>query len=114
MALVAYWGGLLWCSLVCMHMRGSGENGTTQPPSLFSRISNCAQVLCLQLSSTPHFFTLCDQTPGIISLPSFVSDVAICPGPLLLKYCGFDPFHPWEGVTEQWPNIGCTQECPLD
>ena len=20
----------------------------------------------------------------------------------------------WEGLTEHWPNVGCTQECPLD
>ena len=101
-------------------MRGSGQNGAAQSPSLFSRISNRAPVLCPQLSSTPRFFTLRDQAPGSTSLPSFGSDVAVFPGPLLLKDCGFDPLHPLrEGLTEQWPNeqwsnVGCTQECPLD
>ena len=98
-----------------MRMRGSGQNGAAQPPSLFSRISNRAPVLCPQLSSTPRFFTLRDQAPGSTSLPSFGSDVAVFPGPLLPKDCGFDPLHPLrEGLTEQWPNVGCTQERPLD
>ena len=52
------------------------------------------------LSSTPRFYTVCDQAPGSTSLPSFVSDVAVSPGPLLLRDCGFDPFHPLaEGLT---------------
>ena len=103
-----------------MRMGRSGENGATQLPSLFSQISNRAPVLCLQLSSTPRFSTLCDQVPGSTSLPSFVSDVAVFPLPLLLKDCGFAHYAPlWEGLTkqwlnEQWPNIGCTQEHPLD
>ena len=63
----------------------------------FSPISNRVPVLHLQLSSTPCFFTVCDQAPGISSLPSFVSDVALFAGPLLLKDCGFDPFHPSVG-----------------
>ena len=99
MALLAYWGGLLQSSQVrmrmCMH--GIGENGTTQLPSLFSGISNCALVLSLQLSSTPCFFTLCDQAPGSTSLPRFVSDVAVFPGPLLPKDCNFDLFRPSAG-----------------
>ena len=80
-----------------MHMRGSGENGATQLPSLFSLISNRAPVLCLQLSPTPHFFTVHDQAPGSTSLLSFVSDAAVFPGPLLLKGCGFDLFCPSVG-----------------
>ena len=75
-----------------MRMRGSGENGATLLPSLFSLIGNRALVLRLQLSSTPR-----DQAPGSTSLPSFVSDVAIFPSPLLLKGCGFDPFSPSVG-----------------
>ena len=93
MALLAYWGGLLLGSYVHMHMHGSIEHGTTQLPSLFSQINNCAPFLRLQLSSTPHFFTLCDPATGSTSLPSFVSDAAVFPGPLLLKDCGFHPFH---------------------
>ena len=80
-----------------MRMRGSGENGTTQLPSLFSLISSHAPVLCLQLLSTPCFFTVCDQAPGSTSLLSFVLDVAVFPGPLLLKHCGFDLFCPSGG-----------------
>ena len=64
-----------------MCMCGSSENGATQLPSLFSQISNRTPILCLQLSSTPCFFTLHDQAPGSTSLLSFVSDVAIFPGP---------------------------------
>ena len=101
-------------------MHGSSENGATQLPSLFSQISSCAPVLCLQLSSTPRFFTLHDQAPGSTSLPSLVSDVAVFPGTLLLKDCGFDLFHPSAGgltkqwPNEQWPNISCTQVHLLD
>ena len=62
--------------------------------TLFSRIINCSPVLCLQLLSTPRFFIVCGQAPGSTSLLSFVSDVAVFPGPLLLKDCGFDPFRP--------------------
>ena len=62
-------------------MRRIGENGATQPPNLFFRSSNHAPVLCLQLLSTPRFSTLHDQTPGSTSLPSFVSDAAVLPGP---------------------------------
>ena len=105
MALVAYWGGLLQSSWVRMRMRGNGENGAIQLPTLLFPVSNHTPVLCLQLSSTPRFFTLRDQAPGRTSVPSFVSDAAVFPGPLLLKDCGFDPFRPSvEGLTEQWPN----------
>ena len=88
--------------------------------TLSSPISNRAPILCLQLSSTLRFFTVRDQAPGSTSLPSFVSDVAVFPGPLLLKDCGFDPSAPLqEGLTEQWPNeqgpnVGYTQERLLD
>ena len=68
-----------------------GKNGATQPSSLFSWISNSTPDLRLQLSSTPRFSPLRDQAPGSTSLPSFVSDAAVFPGPLLLKDCGFDP-----------------------
>ena len=65
--------------------------------TLFSPISNRAPVLCLQLSSTPRFFTVRDQAPGSTSLPSFVSDAAVFPIPLLPKDCGFDSIHPSVG-----------------
>ena len=65
--------------------------------TLFSLIKNHAPVLCLQLLSTPRFFTVRDQAPGSTSLPSFVSHVAVFPGPLLLKDWGFDPFCPSGG-----------------
>ena len=69
--------------------------------TLFSPISNQAPVLCLQLLSTPRFFTVRDQAPGSTSLPSFVSYAAVFPGPLLLKDCGFDPFRPSAGGSHQ-------------
>ena len=84
-----------------MRMRGSGENGATQLPSLFSQMSNRAPILCLQFSSTPRFLTLRDQAPGSTSLLSFVSDVAVFPGPLLPENCGFDPFCPSAGGSHQ-------------
>ena len=37
------------------------------------------------------------------------------PAPPLLRDCSFDPFCPSvEGLTEQWPNAGHTQECSRD
>ena len=63
--------------------------------TLFSRISNHAPVLCLQLLSTPHFFGVHDQAPGSACVPNFVSDVAVFP--FLLKDYGFDPFCPSVG-----------------
>ena len=80
-----------------MRMCGSGENGATRLPGLFSWISNRVPVLYHQLSSTPCFFALRDQAPGSTSLPSFVSYVTVFPGPLLLKDCGLDPFRPFVG-----------------
>ena len=83
--------------------------------TLFSPNSNCAAVLCLQLLSTPCFFTVHDQGPGSTCLPCFVSDMAVFPGLLFLRDCGLDPFHPSaESLTEQWPNAGCTQESSWD
>ena len=64
---------------------------------MISLIINRAHVLCLQLLFTPRFFTVHDQALGSISLPSFVSDVAVFSGPLLLKDCSFDPFCPSAG-----------------
>ena len=70
--------------------------------TLFSAVSNRAPVLCLQLSSTPHSFTVHDQAPGSTSRLSFVSDVAVFPGPLLLKdRSGFHPFRPSAGGSHE-------------
>ena len=90
--------------------------------TLFSLISNYTPVLCLQLSSTPHSFTVCDQAPVSTSLPRFVSDVAISPGPLFLKDGGFDLFHPsaggsYQAMAECWLHPGMLvgpscYECP--
>ncbi|XP_053063145.1 uncharacterized protein LOC128312595 [Acinonyx jubatus] len=86
-----------------MRMRGRGANGVSHLPGLFSRVSNHAPVLRLQPSATPRFLTVRDQAPGSTSLPSSVSDVAVFPGPLLLKDRGSDPFRPLrEGLTQQW------------
>ena len=65
--------------------------------TVFSLISNRTLILCLQLSSTPHLFTVGTQAPGNTSPLSFVSDAAVFPGLLLLKDCGFDPFLPSVG-----------------
>ena len=103
-----------------MRMCGSGENGATQLPSLFSQNSNCAPVLCLQLLFTPHSFTLRDQAPGSTSLPSFVSNVAVFLAPYFQRSAALTRSAPlWEGLTEQWlneqwPNADCTQEYPLN
>ena len=122
MALLAYWDGVFQRSKVRMRIRmgGAVENGTTQPPSLFSRISSRAQVLRLQLSSTPCFSTLRDQAPGSTSLLSFASDAAVFPGPYFRRTAALTRSAPLrEGLTEQWPNeqwlnVGCTQERLLD
>ena len=88
--------------------------------TLFSQISNHAPVLCLQLSSTPRFFTLRDQAPSSTSLLSFVSDVAVFPGPYFQRTAALTWFAPLrEDLTKQWPNgqwpnVSCTQECLLD
>ena len=76
------------------------ENGVLQLPCLFSPISDCTPVLSLQLPSTPRFI-LRVQAPGSTSLPSFVSDAAVFPGPLLLTDCGLDPFGPSAGGAHQ-------------
>ena len=79
--------------------------------TLFSLISNRSPVLCLQLSFTPHFYAVPDEAPGSTSLLSFVSDVAAFSSLPLLRDCGFDLFRPFvEGLTEQWPGAGHTQE----
>ena len=97
MALLASWGGVLQRWKVRLRLRGSGQNGVTRLPGLFSRISSGAPVLRLQLSSAPRFSTLRDQAPGRTSLPSFASDAAVFPGPLLPKDCGLDPLRPSAG-----------------
>ena len=89
----------------------SPSNPVSSIGTLFSPVSNCALVLCLQLLSTPCFYTVCDQTPGSTSLLSFVSDAAVFPAPLILRDCVFDLFRPSaEGLTEQWLNAGRPQE----
>ena len=83
-------------------MHRSGKMASPSYPAssigtLFSTIINCAPVLCLQLPSTPGFFTVRDLVPGSPSLPSPVSDAAVFPDPLLPKDRGFDPFRPSAG-----------------
>ena len=82
------------CACVGVVKKVSPRYPVSSIGTLFSLINKCAPVLCLQLSSTLCFFTVCDQASGSTSLPSFVSDAAVFPGPLLLKDCGFDPFCP--------------------
>ena len=67
--------------------------------TLFSMISIHATVLRLQLLSILCFLTVSDQAPGSTSLPSFVSDAAVFPGPPLLRDCGFDQLHPLWSVS---------------
>ena len=70
---------------------------------------------CLRLPSTPRLYTLHDQAPGSTSLLSSISDVAVFPDPLSLRDCGFDPFCPLkEGLTGQWLDASCSQECSQD
>ena len=55
--------------------------------------------------------TVHDQARGSTSLLSFISDVAVFPGPPLLRDCGFDPVCPSaKGLTKKWPGASCTQE----
>ena len=79
--------------------------------TLFSPFSKRTPVLCLQLPSTLHFYTVRDQAPCSTSLPSFVSDAAVFPGTLLLRDCGLDLFRPFvEDLTKQWLSAGHIQE----
>ena len=67
----------------------------------------------------PAFSTLRDQSPGSTSLPSFVSDAAVFPGPYFRRTAALTRSTPLrEGLSEQWlneqwPNVGCTQACLL-
>ena len=101
-------------------MCGSGENGATQLPSLFSQISNRPPVLCFQLSSTPAF-SLSVTRPQAVPLSQVLSQMWLfSPAPYFRRTAALTHSAPlWEGLTEQWPNeqgpnVGCTQECPLD
>ena len=67
--------------------------------TVFSPISNHAPILCLQLSPTPHFFTVRDQAPRQYLSLEFYLRCSCFPGPLLLTGCGFDPFCPFMGVS---------------
>ena len=73
-----------------MRMCGTRENGFTQLSGLYywnsvlSLTSSRTPILYLQLSSTPHFYSVCDQAvrlPGDTSLLSFISDAAAFPDP---------------------------------
>ena len=64
---------------------GSPSYPVSSIGTLFSPISNRAPIICLHLLSIPCFYTIRDQAPGSTSLPSFVSDAAVFPGPLLLR-----------------------------
>ena len=69
----------MWRLYACVRMRGSRETGVAQLPRQFcsSLIGDHAPILCLQLASTPRFFTVCDQTPSSTSFVSFISDAAV-------------------------------------
>ena len=83
--------------------------------TLFSWISNCTPILCLQLSSTHRFFILCDQAQGSTSFLGFVSDVAVFPDTLLRRTVALTHSAPLrEGLTEQWLNAGRTQVSSQD
>ena len=79
--------------------------------TLFFLISNCAPVLCPRLPFTLHFFTVRDQAPGSPSLLSFISDEAVFPTPHFSVTVALTHSAPLqEGLTEQWPSSGHTQE----
>ena len=82
------------CKCVCVCAGGVKMASPSYPVSsmgsLFSHISNCAPILCLQLPSTSYFYTVLDQAirlPGGTSLLSFISDAAVFPNPSLLRDC---------------------------
>ena len=85
MALLYLVGWMLFRLSVCMRVRGKGENGVPQISSLWYQSSvlwdqPSAPVLCLQLPSTPRFYTVRDQAvklPGSTSCLSFISDAAV-------------------------------------
>ena len=69
-----------------------------------SPTDNQAPLHCLQLLSTPCFYTIpvhiqAISLPGSTSLPTFILDGAVFPTPSFLTPCGWDPLG--EGLTEQ-------------
>ena len=101
-------------------MHRSGENGATHLPSLFSQISNHAPILYLQLSSTPHGFSLSITRPQAVPLSQVLTQMQLFSLPPYFRRVSLTRSTPlWEGLieqwpNEQWPNVGCTQEGPLD
>ena len=68
--------------------------------TLVSATCDRAPLLCLQLPSAPHLYTVYDQAvrlPVGTALLSCISDVAVFPDPSPLRDCGFDPFFPFAG-----------------
>ena len=101
-------------------MRGTGENGTTQPPSLFFPIS-VAQPSFLFSSCPLPAFPLSVTRPQAVPLSLVLSQMRLfSPAPYFRRTAALTRSTPLrEGLTEQWPNeqwsnVGCTQECPLD
>ena len=77
--------------------------------TLFSPVSNLAPVLCLRFLSTLCFYTVHDQAdrlPGVPSLLSFISGMAVFPNPLPLRDCSFAlPRPSGGGLTEKWLGV---------
>ena len=87
---------------------------------MLSLTSNRALVLCVQLLSTPCYYTVCDQLSQAAggqaagtSFLSFISDAAVFPDPSLLRDCGFDPLRSC-GRGSHRAMAGCTQEHSQD
>ena len=102
-----------------MHICGKIENGITQLPSLWYQnsallpSSNQAPLLCLQLPSTPHFYTVCIQAVSLLgstSLLNYIADGAVFPNPSLLRALQLGPAPTlWGSVT---PSNGWVPACP--
>ena len=101
-------------------MLGSGENGATQLPSVFSWIGNCAPSSAFSSRPLPASL-LSLTTPQAVPLSQALSQMRLfSPAPYLRRSVALTRSGLLqEGLTEQWsneqwPNIGCTQVRPLD
>ncbi|VFV28928.1 Hypothetical predicted protein [Lynx pardinus] len=113
MALLAYWGGVLRCMLV--RMRGSVEKW---------RHSATQSVLLDQQSRTgppssapvhSPLFPLSVTSPQVVPLSQVLSQMRLFSlAPYFRRTAALTCSTPLrEGLSEQWPNVGCTQECLL-
>ncbi|XP_044910944.1 uncharacterized protein LOC123384648 isoform X2 [Felis catus] len=115
MALLASWGGVLRRSKVRLRLRGSGQNGVTSYPvcSPGSAMAHPSSVFSSPpLPAFPHSVTRPQAVPRSRVLPQ---TRLFSPAPYSRRTAALTrSAPPREGLTGQRPNVGCSQERPLD